>query len=123
MPKRSTCSLLAWMLVVMTLAAPKLHASQSRSLIADKVDETKLVKLAGSTRREANAKNDRGPVAPNFQLHHMQLVLRRPPETEQALDRFIEEQNDPKFSELSSLAECARIRRAVRPRCRRHSNY
>ncbi|HEY3937684.1 MAG TPA: protease pro-enzyme activation domain-containing protein [Bryobacteraceae bacterium] len=95
MPKRSTCSLLAGILVVMTLAAPNLHASQSRSLITEKIDEAKLVTLAGATRREANARNDRGAVAASFQLHHMQLVLRRPPETEQALDKFIEEQNDP----------------------------
>src|SRR5271154_6626450 len=95
MPKHSTCFLSAGLFVAMTLATVGLHA-QSRPLLTDKIDEAKLVTLAGSTRLEANAKNDRGPVAANFMLHHMQLVLRRPEETEQALEKFIEEQNDPK---------------------------
>ncbi len=96
MSKRSICSLLAGVLAVTTLATPNLHASQSRSVITDKIDETNLVTLSGGTRREAKiAKYDRGPVAASFPLRHMQLLLRRPPETEQALDKFIEEQRDP----------------------------
>jgi subtilase family serine protease len=78
------------------LATPNAHASQSRSLITEKIDETNLVTLAGGTRPEArNPRYDRGAVADNFTLHHMQLVLRRPPEMEEALDKFIEEQRDP----------------------------
>lgn len=96
MSKHSICSLLAGLFVAMTLATPDLQASQSRALLTEKIDETKLVTLAGSTRREANSKNDRGAVAASFPLHHMQLMLRRPPETEQALDKFIEELNDRK---------------------------
>ena len=96
MSKRSICSLLAGVFVVMTLASTDVHASQARSVITDKIDETNLVALAGGTRPEArNLRYDRGAVADNFKLHHMQLVLRRPPETEEALDKFIEEQRDP----------------------------
>ena len=96
MSKHSICSLLAGLLVAVTMTAPNLQASQSRALLTEKIDETKLVTLAGSTRREANAQNDRGAVDGKFLLHHMQLMLRRPPETEQALDKFIEELNDRK---------------------------
>jgi len=96
MSKHSTCSLLAGLIVLLTLATPNLQASQSRSVITDKIDESNLVTLAGGTRPEArNLRYDRGPVADNFKLHHMQLVLRRPAETEEALDKFIEEQRDP----------------------------
>jgi hypothetical protein len=96
MSKRITWSLFAGLLVAVVIATPNLHATQSRSLIAEKIDETKLVTLAGSTRPEAIQRNDRGAVAASFTLHHMLMVLRRPPETEQALEKFIQEQNDPK---------------------------
>ncbi len=97
MPKHSTRFLLAGLLVAMTLSTLDLHASpQSRALLTERIDETDLVTLVGNTRPEANARNDRGAVSASYPLHHMQLVLRRPPETEQALDQFLEELNDPK---------------------------
>jgi hypothetical protein len=64
----------------------------SRALITQKIDESARVPLAGNTRPEANAGNDRGPVAGNFPMEHMLLQLRRPPEQEQALQEFIAEQ-------------------------------
>jgi len=84
MPKHTTRFLLAALLVAMTLAALDLHASpQSRALLTERIDEANLVTLAGNTRPEANVRNDRGAVSASYPLHHMQLVLRRPPEQEQ----------------------------------------
>ena len=64
----------------------------SRALITQKIDETHRVPLAGNTRPEANAWNDRGAVAGELLMEHMLLQLKRPPEQEQALQDFIEEQ-------------------------------
>jgi len=65
-------------------------------LITEAVSDTKLVTLAGNTRPEANAANDRGAVAADFPLEHLLLQLRRSPAQEQALDNYIDEMQDPK---------------------------
>ncbi len=70
--------------------------SQPRALITEPISETKLVVLAGNTRPEATAANDRGPVADNFPMEHMLLQLRRSPEQEQVLDKYIAEIEDPR---------------------------
>ena len=67
----------------------------TRALITQEVDETRLVTLKGNTRPEANAINDRGAVADDFQMEHMLLQLQRPPEQEQALKQFIDQLHDP----------------------------
>jgi len=66
--------------------------SSSRPLISQNVNESKWVTLAGNTRPEANAGNDRGRVADDFWMEHMLLQLRRPAEQEQALEEFIAQQ-------------------------------
>jgi subtilase family serine protease len=58
------------------------------------VDDAKLVALAGNTRPEANAENDRGIVSDDFPLDHMLLQLKRSPEREAALEQYIEELHD-----------------------------
>ncbi len=63
-------------------------------MIRGPVDETKLVVLEGNTRPEANAKNDRGIVPDEFPLEHMMLQLKRSPEREAALEKFIDELHD-----------------------------
>ena len=68
----------------------------SRPLITQAVDEGNLVRLAGNTRREAKAENDRGAVADDFRIEHMLLQLRRSPEQEQLLLQFMEELHNPK---------------------------
>jgi subtilase family serine protease len=95
MSTRIAYSVLCGLLLATTLLVPDLHASQSRSLITDRINENNLVTLPGGTRPEAIARNDRGAVAGSLLLHHIQLILRRPPETEQALEQFIQEQSDP----------------------------
>jgi subtilase family serine protease len=64
----------------------------SRSLITQKIDETNRVPLAGNTRLETKVGNDRGAAADDFPMEHMLLQLKRPPEQEQALQGFIDEQ-------------------------------
>jgi subtilase family serine protease len=65
-----------------------LHA---RPRVTQSIDESNRVALAGNTRPEAEATNDRGPVASNFPMEHMLLQLKRSPEQEQALQQFLDE--------------------------------
>ncbi|HEX9285549.1 MAG TPA: protease pro-enzyme activation domain-containing protein, partial [Nitrospirales bacterium] len=69
----------------------------SRARITQNIDEGKPFRLAGNTRREANAENDRGAVADDFRVEHMQLQLHRSSDQEQALQQFIEELQSPNF--------------------------
>jgi hypothetical protein len=69
--------------------------SRARPLITTAINDNALVALAGNTRREANRTNDRGPVAADFAMEHMLLQLRRSPEQEQALEKYLDEIEDP----------------------------
>ena len=69
-------------------------APQARVLITRPIDPSRLYTLAGNTRGEANAQNDRGKVADTFAMDHMLLQLQRSPEREQALKNFIDQQHD-----------------------------
>jgi subtilase family serine protease len=92
-----TCSLAASALIF-TLHANAQQFSkrpQAPSLITQAVDEDKLITLAGNTRPEANAENDRGPVRDDFPLQHMLLQLRPSPLQQKALERFIDHLQDP----------------------------
>ena len=63
-----------------TLTAATSIAPSVRALITQQIDENDLVTLAGNTRPEATAANDRGPVADSFPMEHLWLQLRRSPE-------------------------------------------
>ncbi len=69
-----------------------------RSTIHDYLDrwihDGTPVTLAGNTRPEANAANDRDAVADDLPLDHMLLQLRRPPEQDAALGRMIDALHD-----------------------------
>jgi subtilase family serine protease len=64
-------------------------------LITQNVDENQLVTLAGNTRPEANAQNDRGAVPGDLVMEHMLLQLKRSPQQEQKLEQFIEQLQTP----------------------------
>jgi len=64
------------------------------ALITQPIDENRLVTLAGNTRPEANAAQDRGPVANDFPLEHMLLQLKRSPELEPEFEHYIESLTD-----------------------------
>ncbi|HME41494.1 MAG TPA: S53 family peptidase [Syntrophorhabdales bacterium] len=67
----------------------------ARPLLTQEIDEAKPVALHGNTRPEANATNDRGPVADDFSMEHMLLQLQRSPDQEQALKEFIDQLHNP----------------------------
>src|SRR5580704_2547090 len=70
------------------------NARAARVLITQPVDSSRLYTLAGNTRGEANAQNERGRLADTFALPHMLLQLQRSPEREHALEQFIDQQHN-----------------------------
>src|SRR5712664_3478072 len=82
-----------------------LHA---RPRITQGIDETNRVALAGNTRPEARAANDRGAVAKDFAMEHMLLQLKRYPEQEVAVQQFLDElhtEGSPNFHEWLTAQE------------------
>jgi uncharacterized repeat protein (TIGR01451 family) len=68
----------------------------ARALITSPIDDAQSVRLAGNTRPEANARNDRGRVPDSMPLEHMLLLLKRPVERETELERYIAQLHDRK---------------------------
>src|ERR1700728_1792469 len=88
------------------------NAPPARVLVTQAVDSARLHTLAGNTRPEANAQNDRGKVAETFAMNHMLLQLQRSPEREQALKNFIDRQHNsasPNFHQWLTAAEFGEI--------------
>lgn len=82
-------------ILVLCVALPPCLASKARPLITQKIDESKVHKLAGNTRPEATAANDQGAVSDDLALDHILLQLQRPAEREQAVRQFVDELHDP----------------------------
>ena len=92
-------------------------AQNTPPLITQKIDESRLVVLAGNTRPEAKPANDRGAVPHDLVLEHMLLQLKRSPEQERQLEALIDDLHNPhsanfhhwltpaEFGERSGLAE------------------
>src|SRR5579859_3297199 len=75
-------------------------AAQGRTpQITHKIDENRTHRLAGNTRPEATAANDRGAVEDNFAMEHMLLQLKRSPEQDQALDQYIDALHNPQSAQ------------------------
>ncbi len=88
-------SLLALLASLFLFAVPSARAENvGPILIRQTVDESKLVTLGGNTRPEAKAKYDRGRVADNLLMEHLLLLLKRSPEQERELEKFIDELHD-----------------------------
>jgi len=91
--KRTAPALLG-LLVCMFMFAGASQASAR--VITQSIDDNTKIALAGNTRPEATAKNDRGRVADSFYLEHILLQLKRSPEQEESLAEYMAEQLDSK---------------------------
>jgi subtilase family serine protease len=81
--------------VSLIAAAPAALAQSPGRQITSAVDDSSRTTLAGNTRPEARVKtNDRGAVPDTLAMAHMQLLLRRSPAQEQALERLIDQLHD-----------------------------
>ncbi|MGO9261298.1 MAG: protease pro-enzyme activation domain-containing protein [Bryobacteraceae bacterium] len=84
------------LLLPLALTAQVATGLHSRILITGRMDGTRLQTLAGNTRSQANAQNDRGRVADDFPMEHMLLQLQRPEEQEQAAKQMVDDLHNPK---------------------------
>ncbi len=98
-------------LVLVHKGVPRVWArtgSESKPvLINQAIDENQLISVGG-TRREANAKNDRGRVEDSFPMEHMLLQLKRAPNLEREFDQYIDSLTDkrsPNFHHWIMAAE------------------
>jgi len=66
------------------------------SRVVSRVDDAKLVPLPGNIHPLAKPEYDRGLVDPQLAMDRIQLVLKRSPQQEAALEKFMAEQLDPK---------------------------
>lgn len=80
----------------LTLVSPLAFASSVRQpLVIGPIDEMHMTALAGNVRAEANPQNDLGPVGDSTPLNHIELVLRRSPAAETALDAYMQQVQTP----------------------------
>ncbi len=66
------------------------------SRITERIDDSKLVRLAGNIHPQARPENDQGAVAASLPMERIQLLLKRSPQQEAALTRFMDGQINPK---------------------------
>ena len=78
-------------LLSLTSAVYAQPSGRPARVIREGIDEARVVRLAGNTRPEANAQNDRGIVSDDFPMSHMLLQLKRSPEREAALKQYIDD--------------------------------
>jgi subtilase family serine protease len=69
-------------------------AQATPRLVTQPIDDARSIALLGNTHPDATLKNDRGRVADTMVLHGMQMLLKRPVETQAALDRQVEALTD-----------------------------
>jgi subtilase family serine protease len=67
----------------------------SSTLLRAAVADQGRVVLSGNTRAAATAANDRGRVSDSLPMDHMQLLLKRSPASEQAVEKFVADLHDP----------------------------
>ncbi len=97
-------------LLVLALGLATIAPAQSHNpRITEAVDNSKLVTLAGNTRPEAIAANDRGPVNDATPMNALQLVLQRSPENEAAFDQLIAELHNPRSASFHKWLTNAQI--------------
>lgn len=83
-----------FVLVLVFAGRSLLAQDEPAPLITETVDESRLITLSGNTRPEARAKYDRGPVADDFLMEHLLLLLKRSPEQQQKLNQLIDQLHD-----------------------------
>jgi hypothetical protein len=72
--------------------------AQTRSRIVSPIDESSLTLLPRTTHRAIQTAQDSGPVAPNFRLERLQLILSSSPERQAALEQLLRDQQNPASS-------------------------
>jgi hypothetical protein len=85
------------------------------SRVVAPVDVTKLVRLHGNMVPMARAENDKGRIEPATELWRMHIVLKRSAEQDAALEKFMEEQQDPKSSNFHNWLDAEQFGKLYGP--------
>ncbi len=86
--------ILRWTVSILAVGCGNMALAAAPPTVTQAIDDQQTVQLAGNTRPEANIGNDRGALAANYQLDHLQLLLQRPAGTEAALRAYIDSLTD-----------------------------
>jgi subtilase family serine protease len=93
-PSRPAFLAIAFVCAATALFSLNSFAQSTPPRITQRVDDTKLVPLKGSTLAVVRVASDRGKVADSLALERLQLVLSRSPEQESALRMLLDQQQD-----------------------------
>ncbi len=97
---QTMASLFAGMLLTFPAVAQDANSTRVApvipSRVLSRVDESRLVRLGGNTHPMAKAEFDKGAVSAQFPMERITLLLKRSAAQEAALNKFMEEQTDPK---------------------------
>ncbi|HEY4772156.1 MAG TPA: protease pro-enzyme activation domain-containing protein [Steroidobacteraceae bacterium] len=86
---------LALLVTLLAGAATTALAQNIQPIITQAIDESQSITLEGNTPAAAlDAANDRGAVSETMRLEHMLLVLKRPAESEAALQKLIDDMHN-----------------------------
>jgi uncharacterized repeat protein (TIGR01451 family) len=104
------------LVLVLGAAVPQTAAPQTApAQITARIDASQRVTLIGNTRPEATAANDRGRVAESLPMLHMQLLLRRSPNRERALQSLIDQLHNPNSSNYHHWLDSATLAQRFGP--------
>ena len=110
MTRKISSAFFVLVLAAMAFCVSIVSPAQTKPLlVTGKIDDNVRVTLAGNTRREANAANDRGAASPNLQLDHMLLLLNRPAPQEAQLEQFINDLHNPKSASYHKWLSAAQF--------------
>ncbi len=84
-----------WILAWAILVPGTRSQTPARGGAISPIDDSRLIRIAGSVHPLARPEADVGRVSAEFPIDGMLLSLRRPPERQKALDAFLQAQQDP----------------------------
>ena len=82
-------------LFLVSLGAANSMTAQEAVRLTQPVDNHARVALAGTVHPLANARNDRGAASPDLQLDRLQIILKRSPQQEAALQQLLRDMHTP----------------------------
>ncbi|MBV8866732.1 MAG: S8/S53 family peptidase [Acidobacteriaceae bacterium] len=104
----STFSFLYLFLIALVTVTNGQVSQRATTVVTKSVNDADRVTLYGNMHPLAQRATDRGPVADDMRLDHLQLQLKRSVNAEEELNRYIEELHDPQspnFHKWSTAAE------------------
>ena len=93
--KPNFCNAILPVLVLLVSLGAGRPATAQEARLTQPVNDHALVTLRGTVHPMAKAANDRGAASPDMQLDRLQLVLKRSPQQEAALQQLLSDMHTP----------------------------